>query len=149
MARTELTLEDLPIKLDSITELVDSSVFTMNKKETIPYEFLGPNFITGISIENNPNLTTLKRDGYTFLDVLSDVGGVSSALISVLVAIVSLLNYNHLESYMASRIFNLDQEGKEPETFVASKCGNLAECVADKLPKRLVCCKRGRRQRGI
>ena len=50
MARTELTLEDLPIKLDSITELVDSSVFTMNKLETIPYEIFGPEYIAGISI---------------------------------------------------------------------------------------------------
>ena len=150
MSRTELTLEDLPIKLDAITELVDSKVFKMNKIESRPAEILGPEFITGIDIQGNLDLTTLKRDGYTFLDVLSDVGGVSSALISVLVTVVSLLNFNHLESYMASRLFNLDQEeGKEPETFTATKCGNLADYVAEKLPNCLVCCKSDRRQRAI
>ena len=34
-------------------------------------------------------------------------------------------------------------------TFTASMCGNLAEYVADKFPKCLVCWKKGRRKRGI
>ena len=34
-------------------------------------------------------------------------------------------------------------------TFTTSMCGNLAEYVADKFPKCLVCCKKGRRKRGI
>ena len=49
----------------------------------------------------------MERDGYTFLDVLSDVGGVSSAIIFVLSSIVSLLNYNHLDSYLASHLYKI------------------------------------------
>ena len=108
MSKTELTLEDLPIKLDQITALEDPRVFQMSKLESRPYEYNGPDKIVAVEIQNNLGLTTLFRDGYTFLDVLSDVGGISSALISVLTTIVGFLNYNHLESYMASLLFKLD-----------------------------------------
>ena len=84
-------------------------MFKFNKLESRYHEWEGPEFISGIDITNNLDLTEVQREGYTFLDVLSDIGGVISGLVSVLVFIVSLLNYNHLESYMASRLFKLHQ----------------------------------------
>ena len=84
--------------------------------------------------------------------MLSDTGGITSALISSLVFIVSILNYNHLKSYIASQLFKIHEEKprfNNSETFTASKCGNLPECIIDTLPCFKVCCKKPRRQRGI
>ena len=89
---------------------------------------------------------------YTILDVLSDTGGIASALISLFLPIVGLLNYNHLESYIASRLFKIYQENpdiKNSTTFTASKYGNLAEYTIDAIPACLVCCKKPKRQIAI
>ena len=80
----------------------------MSKLESRPYEYNGKDKIVAVEIQNNLGLTTLFRDGYTFLDVLSDVGGISLAVTSAFATIVGFLNYNHLESYMASLLFKLD-----------------------------------------
>ena len=85
---------------------------------------------------------------YTILDVLSDTGGIASALISLFVPIVGLLNYNHLESYIASRLFKIYEENpgfKNSTSFTASKYGNLAEYTLDAMPACMVCCKKSKR----
>ena len=38
----------------------------------------------GIYIQMNKDLTIVQRTGYTFLDVLSDVGGLMGILVSVM-----------------------------------------------------------------
>ena len=57
VAKTHLNLQDLPINLDEITELQNSSVFQFNRVENRPYEYEGPEFIAGIDIQNNLALT--------------------------------------------------------------------------------------------
>ena len=66
----------------------------MNKIESRPFEW-DTDFIAGIDIQNDLDLISLSRESYTVLDVLSDVGGVSSALVSILLTFVNILNYNH------------------------------------------------------
>ena len=101
-----MSLQDLPINLDYITVLEDSSVFQLNEISSRPFE-LDADFVAGVDIQNDLSLTSLSRDVYTILDVLSDTGGIAAALTSLLVPIVGLLNYNHIESYIASRLFKI------------------------------------------
>ena len=134
----------MPINLDYITILEDSSVFQLNEIPSRPFEF-DADFVAGIGIQNDLNLTSLSREVYTILDVLSATGGIASALISLLVPIVGLLNYNHLESYIASRLFKIYEENpnmNNSTSFTASKYGNLAEYTIDSIPACLVCCKK-------
>ena len=49
--------------------------------------------------------TLIERHGYTILDLLSDVGGLQSVLISGISALLSILNYNNLNSYLISKLF--------------------------------------------
>ena len=149
--RSELELQDLPVSLDSLTGLEDASVFEFNQKAARPYEY-DANFISGIDIQGNIDLTYLKRDGYTILDVLSDIGGVSAALITPVLVILSIVNYNHLESYMASKLYHVEQEQpsfNETQTYTPTKCGNIGEYMIDTLPSCLVCCKKSQQQRRI
>ena len=142
-----MSLQDLAINLDYITVFEDSSVFKLNEITSRPFE-RDADLVAGIDIQNDLNLTTLSRDSYTLLDVLSDIGGIASGLIALLVPIVGLLNYNHLESFIASRLYKIDQESpsfENSKTFTASKCGNLAEYTYDTLPRCLVCCKKPKR----
>ena len=147
-----MSLQDLAISLDYITVLEDSSVFQLNEISSRPFERDGADFVAGFDIQNDLNLTVLSRDMYTILDVLSDTGGIASALISLLVPIIGLLNYNHLESYIASRLFKISEKNpnmKKSTSFTASKYGNLAEYTLDAIPTCLVCCKKPKRYRAI
>ena len=47
--RSELELQDLPVSLDSLTGLEDTTVFEFFQKAARPYEY-DPNFISGIDI---------------------------------------------------------------------------------------------------
>ena len=49
--------------------------------------------------------TLIERSGYTVLDLLSDVGGLQGILIYAISLLLSILNHNHLENYMASKLF--------------------------------------------
>ena len=53
----------------------------------------------------SPDLTVIQRDGYTILDILSDVGGLQGILISLISLFISMCNYNHLNTYIASKLF--------------------------------------------
>ena len=112
-------------------------------------------FIAGIDIENNLDITVLERNVYTILDVLSQVGGLASALVSLVVGIIGLMNYNHLESYMASKVFKIYEDNSDKhsssnsQAITFSTWGNITECLTDALPSRLVCCKKTKRQRVI
>ena len=93
-----------------MTELKDSSVFQLSRVENRPYEIDGPVLVAGIDIQNNLHLTELVRETYTLLDVLSDVGGFSTALISLFLTIERFLNNSHLDNYMASWLFKIEAE---------------------------------------
>lgn len=62
-----------------------------------------------ISVEMNLDHVTLARTGYTTLDVLSDVGGIQSILMSAMAMLLSVWNYNHFDNYMASRLYQVER----------------------------------------
>ena len=75
MTQSELELQDLIINANDVTLLNDSSVFNLEKKPTIPY-LEESTLLQGIQIDMDPDLTIIERNGYTVLDILSDVGGI-------------------------------------------------------------------------
>ena len=50
------------------------NVFTFEQRPDIPYDF-HPERAMSLTFEINPNLRIIKREGYTILDLFSDIGG--------------------------------------------------------------------------
>ena len=63
-----------------------------------------------IMIVMNLDMGILSRSGYTFIDVLSDFGGIQGLLISAISIIIGFFNYNHFDTYIASRLFTNKNE---------------------------------------
>ena len=56
----------------------------------------------------NLDQTVVTRNGYTVLDVLSDMGGFQRVLYSFFTVVASILNYSHFDSYLASKLYKLE-----------------------------------------
>ena len=91
---------------DSLTEVENGSVFTLSKIENRSYE---KDYYAqfDLSIEMNLDTIQYKRQGYNFLDFISDIGGMQSLLFSTFAFILGCWNYNMLENYMVSRLYKL------------------------------------------
>ena len=61
--------------------------------------------IYGIWLQISMDQTLIQRNGYTMLDVLSDVGGLLGILISGISFILSISNHNNLNNYLVSKLF--------------------------------------------
>lgn len=55
-----------------------------------------------IALEMNLDQTVISREGYTVLDLLSDIGGIQGVVGSALVVLISILNYNHFDDYLVT-----------------------------------------------
>ena len=55
-----------------------------------------------VMIEMNLNAKIIERSGYTFLDLLADVGGVKEMLFSGFAIVVAFFNYKHYDNYLAA-----------------------------------------------
>ena len=84
----------------------------------------------------------VERNGYTIFDLLSDLGGLQGILISGISSLLSILNYNHLNDFLVSQLFEIDQT-----TLKASSTRDSikAYCI-ELLPRKLVCCLKKRKQ---
>lgn len=103
------------------------------------------------------DLTAINRNGYTILDVLSDIGGIQGILITSVSIILAILNYNNLDSYMASRLYKLQRPDagdaakytrdiQRSTFFTATKSGNVLEYLVEQvIPRKLLCCTRTRK----
>ena len=70
-----------------------------------------------------------------------------------------MINYNHFDTFMASRLFKLKKEDDNSvdyksyfdrsNFFTPSKCGNIRAYFMDCCPARCVCCKKSRKELGI
>ena len=52
--------------------------------------------------ETSLNQLLTAREGYTVLDLLSDVGGLSGGLVVIFSFVISILNYEYMNNFMAS-----------------------------------------------
>ena len=60
-----------------------------------------------IRVSLSPALKSVERSGYTILDLLSDVGGISGLLFSGAALLLSILNHNYFDNYMVSKLYKL------------------------------------------
>ena len=50
------------------------------------------------------------RDGYTFLDYLSDIGGMQGMLISLVALIMTIFNHNYFDNWMVTRLYRMENK---------------------------------------
>ena len=60
----------------------------------------------GVIFEMDLDATTVDRVVYSVVDWLSDLGGLSSTLISIFTGLFFLLKYNNLDFYMVSKLYS-------------------------------------------
>ena len=58
----------------------------------------------------NLDLLEVQRSGYTILDVLADVGGLDGILVQFSSLVISILNFNTLESYLVSKLYKQQRD---------------------------------------
>ena len=64
----------------------------------------------------NLNLELIQRNGYTVLDLLSDVGGILEISSIVITYFLAFWNYNYFENYLVTRLYKLEKEGLDEES---------------------------------
>ena len=102
-----------------------------------------------ISLEMNLDLVQIARQGYTFLDVLSDVGGLQGLLLSFCMGLLVLWNYNNFDNYLASRLYKIEDDSfgsfssdhKKSSFLRPTICCNWYEYLLD-IPCCSRCCKK-------
>ena len=53
------------------------------------------------------DMQSIDRVSYNLVDVLSDVGGIQSIILTTFALILSVMNHNYFDSYMAARLYKL------------------------------------------
>ena len=87
------------LRENDLTELEDGTVFSLEEMSIRSYE-KDKHVQTDIRIEMNLSEMTVARDGYTFLDFLSDIGGMQGLLISAVAYFLFFWNYNFFDNYI-------------------------------------------------
>ena len=153
VTKQEIRLQDLPLDLDDLTEFAAENLF---KVEPLPIRSYEKDYHVqmNINVEMNLNLEVFEREGYTVMDVLSDVGGFQGILVSFFTMIIPIVNYEHFQSHLASRLFRilpprdvrskLDREKKKAlsQPIVLTRFKNICNCIQDSCPNWLSCVKR-------
>ena len=114
----------------------------------ISYERSDKSVQLDITIERDLNLLLVSREGYTYLDWISDIGGIQGILISAIAIILSLYNYNHIDNFMASKLYQIKHSSKN-ETLYYGTFSGIKDYICDKLPSRFQCCRNSRNERGL
>ena len=60
-----------------------------------------------VSVEMNMDLLSVGRVGYNVIDMFSDIGGIQSIIMTTFSLILSVLNHNYFDSYMAQKLYKL------------------------------------------
>ena len=65
-----------------------------------------------ISFELDLDQILIIRKCYSFLDLLSDMGGIVGILMGFFSSVVSCFNFNNFDNYMVSRLFKVKKIDK-------------------------------------
>ena len=80
-------------------------MFTLNVDQRLPMETAGRHFLLTIGLDHN--LDNYERIYYTFLDMLSDIGGVQTIIAGFLAGILSAIKHDHFKDYLVSSLYKL------------------------------------------
>ena len=92
-----------------------------------------------MTFERNLNLSKISRDGYTFLDWFSDIGGIQGMLLSVIGVVVSIWNHNHVDNFIVQQLYQIKKNSKN-EDLQLSTFGGIKDYICELLPSRSKCC---------
>ena len=95
--------------LEEFTKTEYNENFRLARLNDFPYEYRDWVPLT-VTFEVNLNLKLITREGYYFLDLMSDVGGLFGILFPAITIILSFTNYNYLDNYLSSKLFKLESE---------------------------------------
>ena len=99
------------------------------------------------------------RKCYSFLDLLSDIGGMIGVLMGFFSSVVGIFNFNNFDNYMVSRLFKvkkIDAKTNQSNSYFQraefidhSKYRNFLEYFIDKIPCKKFkcwcqCCRKSR-----
>ena len=111
-----------------------------------------------ISFELDPDRTVVQRNIYTILDLLSNIGGFTSILISALSFLIALWNYKNYEYHFLTHFFKkkalktaankkFNAHVNNNENFVPKNICNIQEYLLDLIPclNKVKCCRRNSR----
>ena len=141
ISKTHLELQDYHIDLDSLTKHESETPFKLEQHGSETYE-KETDVMMDITIEMNKDLKRVLRQSYSLIDLLSDIGGVQSIFFSSFAIVLSVLNYQHFDTHIASQLFKIQKLGLgskyagELEMFSPSLTGNTKEFFQD------LCCRR-------
>ena len=109
-----------------------------------------------ITIEMDLSIIELERTLYTYFDLLSDVGGLSGILVTIITIILRVWNHNSLNNMMAADLFKVKKktnladsdrsltpkDSKEYSDFLdQSTTPNCKELIISSLLPSCICCK--------
>ena len=104
-----MQLQDtLAVQLGPITEH-EEDIFGIKPLAIRPYEY--PDIVHfAITFEFDLNLYRIDRDAYNTLSWLGDVGGLKEALVLIGAGLLSVLQYQHYDNFMVSKLFRKAKE---------------------------------------
>lgn len=103
------------INLDEITELTDSSVYRL--KQVLPRPYEKKDTMLAITIEASLDQDIIMRETLTVMDILADIGGFAEVLIFTSSMVLSVFNYQYLNSLIASKLYE-EHNNNDPENHV-------------------------------
>ena len=93
-------------ELDDLTEITKENLFDWTPLNSIAYDF-DDNVQAAISIEVDPNLNSYDRHVYTYIDLLSDVGGIQGIIVYMFAILIAALNTNKLSNFIVNRLYKV------------------------------------------
>ena len=93
-------------------------------------------------------MVRISRDGYTYLDWISDIGGIQGILISAIAIVISFWNYNYLDNTLASKLYRVKDISLN-ETLAFGTFSGVKGFICDMLPSCCQCCRGSRNERGL
>ena len=104
-----------------------------------------------ITVEKNLDQIVIARDGYTLLDLISDIGGMQGILISGAAMVLTIFNHNHLENFIVTKLYRLssgslgltDDENdrySEKKRLKQRPMTNFIDYICEKIPSSVKCC---------
>ena len=92
--------------LGDTTKEERQDLFIVKRKETMPYEF-SDNVWLSITFEMSLDVVEYEREVYTFLMMLSDIGGLAGALVTLLSLFMALWNFKAFDNYLVSKLYRV------------------------------------------
>ena len=118
---------------DMLTENVIDTVFRMVDKPIQSYERPDSSVQMDVTIERNLSLVKISRDGYTFLDWISDIGGIQGILISTIAIFMGIWNYNSLDNFLSTKLYQIKAQSST-ENLRFSALTGMKDYLCDLLP---------------